>query len=203
MGKPIPTSFAATQEPSYVDDNQFDYPPVTGGEFGRDILMGSPGGLASSAHHWTGGFYGKGGSSSDKFIGKKSNLYPSGEFGNLYSEKADEQLDDSFELLPYENIKMTEDDKPPAVILKAKKEKPTFFWALGFSILLVAIYIILSLWGSVGMVYIKKYFAGGKDLTTSGMLTVSLAGTVFLVLFSWLLGVSFLSVFTGGAIDRV
>lgn len=47
-------------------------------------LIGSPGGLSSTAHHYTKGFYGIGGSSSDIYGGQGvRDIY--GEYGNLYT----------------------------------------------------------------------------------------------------------------------
>ena len=48
-----------------------------------NVVMGSPGGVASSVHDWTGGFYGKGGSSWDNYAGQ-GYRYPYAEHANLY-----------------------------------------------------------------------------------------------------------------------
>ena len=47
-------------------------------------VIGSPGGVAGPIHHYTKGFYGKGGSSSDIYAGD-GYRYISGEYGNLYT----------------------------------------------------------------------------------------------------------------------
>lgn len=208
LGLPIPTTFYEKQQPRYFDNNQYDYPPQSGGEFGRDILLGSPGGLASTAHHWTGGFYGKGGSSTDKFIGKHSDPFPSGEFGPLYSEKENEQLNDAFEILPYKDLQLSEessgDCKDGTCSLKKSIKETTqisyggktvsFWWAVGFALLLMSIYFVLNLWTTTGMLYLKDYVGKGKDFGPKSMLFLSAAGTMFLILLSWLLGTSFLSI---------
>lgn len=213
LGLPIPGSFYEKQQEPYVDNNNFDYPPVTGGEFGRDILLASPGGLASTAHHWTGGFYGKGGSSTDKFIGKNSNPYLSGEYGNLYSTKEFEDLDDTFEILPYKKaIEFDNDDSLTGENDFSKKAKSknkkgfgadktkssgravTLLWAVGFAFLLVAIYFVLSLWNTTGILYLKETFNSGMDFSPKTYLFMSVFGTVFLVLMCWILGVSFVAV---------
>lgn len=206
LGLPIPVTFSEKQQ-EYVDDNQFDFPPQMGGEFGRDILLASPGGLASTAHHWTGGFYGKGGSSSDKFIGRKNDPYLSGEYGNLYSSHDNKDLQDSFEILPYAKLDLPNDDnneehghhqKSPVKKIvyndHGKKKNVSFWWATCFVFLLIAIYFVLNLWVNTGMGFLKKLNPNSEYRTTT-LLFLSIAGTIFLILLCWLLGVSFLSTF--------
>jgi len=47
------------------------------------LIVGSPGGVSSTHHHYTGGFYGRGGNSLDIYAGQ-GYRYPSAEFGSLY-----------------------------------------------------------------------------------------------------------------------
>jgi hypothetical protein len=49
-----------------------------------NVVMTSPGGLDSTHHHYSKGFYGYGGSGTDKYAGQ-GYRYPAAEFGNLYS----------------------------------------------------------------------------------------------------------------------
>jgi hypothetical protein len=70
----------------YRFDNQTSYNDAVlrDSRLSDDKVVGSPGGTASTYHHWTKGFYGMGGSSSDKF-GGDSPRYLYGEYGNLYN----------------------------------------------------------------------------------------------------------------------
>jgi hypothetical protein len=206
LGNPLPMSFSVNEQPPFVDNNNFDYPERRGGFLNRDVLMGSPGGVASSVHHWTGGFYGKGGSNTDKFPGDNSNPYPSGEFGNVYSADANTQLNDSFEVLPYKKVDLSSED-PNNFVLEEKQEKAvkinwhgkqvSIFWAAGLAIMLILIYFVLSLWTTLGMRYLDQYLGQDGKVTAQTLLFASLAGTLFLVFFCWLLGVSFLSILSG------
>lgn len=62
-------------------------PEQSGLQYDRDVpddmVIGSPGGVSSTFHHYTHGFYGKGGSSNDIYGGDQPS-YISGEYGNLY-----------------------------------------------------------------------------------------------------------------------
>jgi hypothetical protein len=50
----------------------------------KDMMVSSPGGVASNVHNWTKGFYGEGGSSTDKF-GNSDKYYLRGALGSLYN----------------------------------------------------------------------------------------------------------------------
>lgn len=50
-----------------------------------NIVMASPGGVSSTQSHYTKGFYGQGGSSSDMYAGQ-GDPYKDGIYGNLYSQ---------------------------------------------------------------------------------------------------------------------
>lgn len=52
-------------------------------EIPTNLIVASPGGSSSTYHHYTKGFYGVGGSSSDLYAGE-GRRYPYAEFGNLY-----------------------------------------------------------------------------------------------------------------------
>jgi hypothetical protein len=213
LGNPLPMGFSVNEQVPFADtplgradlvgdNNNFDYPERRGGLLNQDVLMGSPGGLASSVHHWTGGFYGKGGSNTDKFPGQNSNPYPSGEFGNMYSPDANVQLNDSFEVLPYTKLDDTND--PNNTVLKNQSvgidwhgKQVSIFWAAGFAVILVMIYFVLSLWSTLGMRYLDTYLGQDGRVTIQTLLFASLAGTLFLIFFCWLLGISFLSILSG------
>ncbi len=221
LGSPLPGPFYSNEQGEWVDNNNFDYPPVTGGQLGQDILRASPGGLDTRVHHWTGGFYGKGGSNTDKFMGPKSNPYPSGEFGNLYSSTADPQLNDSFEILPFAPSQEDPAPEPQKTIYDPNSADPSghepknpfglvpnqiswhgkqvsVLWAAGFACMLILIYFVLNLWTTLGMKYLNQTIGEGGIVTTKTLLFVSLAGTLFLIFFCWMLGVSFLSILGGG-----
>lgn len=55
----------------------------------KENMISSPGGTASTFHHWTKGFYGKGGSSTDKF-GNSDPYYVEGIYGDLYNKSDSE-----------------------------------------------------------------------------------------------------------------
>lgn len=67
----------------------YGVPEYRGIEYNEDIpdhvVIGSPGGYSSTHHHWTGGFYGRGGSSGDIYTGQ-GREYISGIHGNAYSK---------------------------------------------------------------------------------------------------------------------
>lgn len=196
MGEPIPLSFSA---PSTRDDrNDFPAPPQNGGKFGTDILMGSPGGLASNLQHWTGGFYGKGGSSSDKFIGKNSNPYLQGEYGNLYTQ----ENDDTFELLPYEKVPMQElPDVQEGYQPVNLQSPPSFRKVILFAAVSVAVYFILTLWAELGMVTLEKYLGGGAPLGVAKLGWCALGGTGILIFAVWLFGLSFVNILQNSTSD--
>lgn len=65
--------------PSHDDSpGEYDY------EIPDDMVVGSPGGLSTTYHHYTHGFYGRGNTSSDVYAGE-GNQYISGVYGNLYN----------------------------------------------------------------------------------------------------------------------
>ena len=70
------SSFNAAVGPSY-DGIEYDYRVPNG------VVVASPGGVSSSMHHYSKGFYGVGGASSDIF-GHDQPKYFQGVYGNLY-----------------------------------------------------------------------------------------------------------------------
>ena len=64
------------------DGIEYDY-EVSGGN-----VVSSPGGVSSTQHHWTKGFYGSGGVTSDIY-GGQGNRYPYGPLGNIYNRGYD------------------------------------------------------------------------------------------------------------------
>jgi hypothetical protein len=56
----------------------------------KELEITSPGGVASTTHHWTKGFYGQGGSSTDKF-GNSDPYYLYGPEGAIYNKGDSEQ----------------------------------------------------------------------------------------------------------------
>lgn len=64
--------------PSYFGI-EYDY------EVPDDSVVASPGGVSSTQHHYTKGFYGLGSSEGDLYAGE-GNIYESGEYGNIYSK---------------------------------------------------------------------------------------------------------------------
>lgn len=56
---------------------EYDY------EVPDNVVVASPGGVSTTQHHYTKGFYGNGASTYDIF-GGEGNMYPYGELGNLY-----------------------------------------------------------------------------------------------------------------------
>jgi hypothetical protein len=177
----------------------------------QDVLLASPGGMASTTHHWTGGFYGKGGSNTDKFTGQNNNPYPSGEFGNMYSDRVPPDLNDSFEVLPFTKLDdPVEGSIPPEYSdeegsKKAPAPRPlpkvsfhgkqvSLVWAVGLTVALILIYFVLSLWTTLGMRSMNQIFGNGGPLTMKTLLFVSIAGTFFMIFFTWILGVSFISI---------
>jgi hypothetical protein len=73
---------------SMYDGAIYDFAPRYDGlEFDYEVadtnVIGSPGGASSTQHHYTKGFYGQGGSSSDLYAGQ-GDRYISGEYGNMY-----------------------------------------------------------------------------------------------------------------------
>ena len=64
------------------DGIEYDY-EVSGGN-----VVSSPGGVSSTQHHWTKGFYGSGGVTPDIY-GGQGNRYPYGPLGNIYTRGYD------------------------------------------------------------------------------------------------------------------
>ena len=77
----------AYQKVQYYQGNLYGSPQWTGIEYDREVsdnnVISSPGGVASTMGHYTKGFYGEGGTSSDFYAGQ-GQRYIAGEYGNLY-----------------------------------------------------------------------------------------------------------------------
>jgi hypothetical protein len=192
LGGVAPLAFSRQDnvEKSYVDDDEFSYPAQNGGEFGKDILMGSPGGLASNLQHWTGGFYGKGGSSSDKFIGKKSPPYISSEYGNIYSDETNPELNDTFEYLPFKKMPETEN-----VGASCSASKPLAIRQLVLlAVVLTAFFLVLTLWQDAFIMAVEHYFNEGEPLSMKDMFVYAACGTVALIVVSWVFGLNLPSI---------
>ncbi|MDB4769348.1 hypothetical protein OAG24_00135 [bacterium] len=66
------------EKPPEYKGVEYDY------EVPDSTVIGSPGGVDSTRHHYTKGFYGRGNTSSDIYAGQQER-YISGEYGNLYN----------------------------------------------------------------------------------------------------------------------
>lgn len=66
------------QKPPEYKGVEYDY------EVPDNTVIGTPGGVDSTRHHYTKGFYGRGNTSSDIYAGQQER-YISGEYGNLYN----------------------------------------------------------------------------------------------------------------------
>jgi len=77
----------AYQQLSNYSGNLYGEPRQQGIEYDWEVpinqVVSSPGGVSDIQHHWTGGMYGRGNTSSDIYAGQ-GYRYPSAEFGNLY-----------------------------------------------------------------------------------------------------------------------
>lgn len=145
-------------------------------------------------------FFNSEGSSSDKFA-EKNNPYISGEFGNIYQNK-------DYELIPGdEDFEFTDTN----FILKEsfgeskKKCKVTtnvsLGWAVVVAITILLVSLVLSLWNSTGVLFIQDFLNEGSPPTLTQMFKYASVGTILLVFLCWGLGLSFVSLFTGNAVD--
>jgi len=78
---------SAYQRLTNYDGNLYGEPSFQGVEYDWEVpdehVIGSPGGVSTTQHHWTKGFYGRGNTSSNIYAGEGPD-YIAGEYGNLY-----------------------------------------------------------------------------------------------------------------------
>lgn len=183
------------------DINTFDSQEPQG-KFGKDMLVSSPGGLSSTYHHWTRGFYGFGNSQVDK-IDELGNKFVTGEFGNMYPislkgpgeydkegyRKIENEVDSSFEVIPDldipENFSLIKDVSP------IKIEVNTRIHYIYLFLIFIFLYFLFSLWVSTGLKFAKAYLNDGKEPTPKQYLIAASALTLVVLVFMYFTGTPF------------
>ncbi len=169
----------------------------TGLEYSKDlpddIIVGSPGGVSSTHHHPTGGFYGQGGSRSDVFA-RQGNPYEAGEYGNLYRKGHRAGVDEDYlrENNPKDYEMMgsadtTEGFQTPVEMLDELPPVKTggdegMKWLLIFVLVLVA-FISFQFFTRGGRMAMSKYLFDGKISWQHSIIIAIVLAVIFGLLF--------------------
>jgi len=182
-----------------IDNSFYEYgDPEFDNEVDDGMIMASPGGISSHHHHYTKGFYGQGGSSTDKF-GHQGDRYPHGIYGNLYEQgnsaadklgmyplDSQERLwenDDSFEVI--EDIKNIEGFTPMTsgnAEADYKKYHPIIILSM-----IVLLYVTFDLWSMAAQKFIIQYVHGGLKIGWKDMVKYAGGLTVLFLSLAWVM----------------
>lgn len=208
---------------SFNKGNLYGSPQYLGQEFDKnipdDLLVGSPGGTASTFSHWTKGFYGTPSSSWDFYAGQ-GQAYPYGIRGNLYdygqtaiydmgyynpppdpiySGNNSFPVDDSSERegfkYPQKSSQSVETTKVEDLFRdddSDKKKCPQLGLKINpvvLFVLFVVAYIAMDFWASSGQLFIQERFNKGDPLSWKALLAYALVATVLLFGLAWSLKV--------------
>jgi len=170
------------------------------------LVIGSPGGVSSTHHHYTGGFYGKGGSSSDNYAGQ-GYRYPHAEYGNVYetghsssqqqgyyTKSPDKQYwqnntqhsawsDDTPSQESFELIEPADTDEPG----ETQTDDQAVKWVIVFFLALLA-FMVFDFTSKSCTSLIRKEMFGGKEMEWHQSAVFAVIIAVIFALFSWLLG---------------
>jgi len=204
------------QDERRQDVNTFDSQEPQG-RFGKDMLVSSPGGLSSTYHHWTRGFYGFGNSQVDK-IDELGNKFVTGEYGNMYpisvkgpgeydregyrklgksedNSEEKEELDSSFEVIPDLSIDSIDGSTENYSLLKdvspIKVVVNTRIHYIYLFLVFIFLYFLFSLWVSTGLKFAKAYLNEGKEPTPKQYLLAASALTCIVLVFMYFTGTPF------------
>jgi hypothetical protein len=184
-----------------------------------DMLVGSPGGTASTFSHWTKGFYGTPSSSWDFYAGQ-GQAYPYGLRGNLYdygqtaiydmgyynsppdpiySGNNSVPVNDIAQRENYEYNSGIEEIKTTPIneILDVKDSKKCPNVGLKINpvvlfVLFIVAYIAMDFWSSAGQLFIQERFNQGNPLSWKSLLAYGFAATILLFVVAWSLKVPFI-----------
>jgi hypothetical protein len=154
-------------------------------------VVQSPGGLSSTHHHWSKGFYGVGRSTSDIYAGQ-GKRYENGDYGSMYNvgQTASQQLgyygedqsdpkywqnqppkQENFELI--ESVDLENNTTP----IDSSRKVPWQYY-----LLLVITAIVVVLWVMAIVKLIEQRLRGGRQISYEHMFVIACVSFVLLVL---------------------
>ena len=191
-------------------------PQYLGMEYGPEspdnMIISSPGGVSSTMHHYTNGFYGQGGSSADLYAGE-GKTYPYGIYGGMYMSgsmaarqmgmyppEIDTQfgkhytsqppVSDAFEIIPQPDspTSLVEgfDGVTPAGNASGTTPMKAKIGLLTLFIIILVAYVTFELWTEAGLDFLSSYFYGGQPLGWKVMTLGAVIGTALLAFIIWI-----------------
>lgn len=195
------TTLISNESIPYYGGIEFDY------EVPNNKVITSPGGVSSTQHHWTKGFYGRGGSSGDIYAGQGIQ-YISGVQGNLYQQGNDSihELDYlttpiDVDFIPEENKgekNPTRDNfefvipiKKDKKLLENPKSQDSFVKVtvdpIMLFVVIIVFYLALGLWTEAGLGLFQDKVNKGKKISWKQYTIISAILTVvfILIMYFW------------------
>lgn len=198
--------------------NLYGSPQYLGQEYDKEvpdnILIGSPGGTASTFSHWTKGFYGEPSSSWDIYAGQgrayeygiKGGLYDYGQtaiYDMGYYNQPPDPIYTGNDSVPVQDVSGRENftldtDKIDVTnvddLLKdngnnnCKKVQIKINPVILFVLFIIA-YIAMDFWSSSGQLFLQERFNKGEPLSWKTLLIMAIASSVILFGVTWSLNV--------------